>query len=327
FELASVVDEVVALLRPRAEQKGLTLARTLPAALPGRLLGDPHRLRQVLTNLVGNAVKFTERGGVTLGIALLDQAACRARVRITVTDTGIGIPRDRHAAIFDSFTQADGSTTRRYGGTGLGLTISRQLVELMGGRIGVESAPGQGSTFWVELVFETPPTERRGPPPAARSPTPAARARGLRVLVADDDPVSRRIALEMLGRLGCEADGVPGGAGVLAALARARYDVAFVDVQMPDLDGFAVTAAVRRQEAGTRRRLPIVAMTAHAMEEDRERCLTAGMDGYVRKPIRLEDVATALDGLATASASAREASPIADVARADGRAELLGRPS
>ena len=424
FNLRTAVEEVADLMAPRAQEKGLELAAVVPPGFPEDIRGDPGRLRQVLTNLLGNAIKFTAAGEVVLETALVEDHPGSVRVRLTVRDTGIGIPADRQAAIFDSFTQVDGSTSRRYGGTGLGLTISRSLVRLMGGRIGVESTPGVGSTFWIELPFERQervpralralPSRLRGVrvlavddnntnrvilreqlrafgcrPEEARSGAEAlaalqaavavdpfalvvldmqmpemdgeqtARAiRGepafagvplvllssmgtratrqelraigfaavlskpvrqaslfgalvdvlgrlseegsmpssspppggspgaplnLRILLAEDNPVNQKVALRMLERLGCRVDAVGNGREAVEALARTAYDVVLMDVQMPELDGLEATAEIRRREATRGGHIPIVAMTAHAMAGDRERCLAAAL-GRWRAP-------------------------------------------
>jgi len=428
FDLRSLLEEVAELFAPRVVKKGVELSCALPPALPRHVRGDPARLRQVLTNLVGNAVKFTEAGRVTLAADILTETATHVRLRLTVRDTGIGIPKERQDAIFESFTQADGSTTRRYGGTGLGLTISRQLTTLMGGELGLESEPGVGSVFWVEIGLEREDRVDAEPPSAPASlaglrvlvvddfdvnrriyceqlrswgcaadavasgaaaldalyatvdtapyrlvlldmhmpdmdgamtaaaikadprlaavpivllssigtcsraemhargfaavltkpvrqshlrdvvatvagdaARPAvssailARVRlGLRVLVAEDNDVNRKVALQMLARLGCTATAVEDGARAVAAVAAADYDVVLMDVQMPEMDGFEATAAIRRRETGSGRHKPIIAMTAHAMEGDRERCLAAGLDGYLAKPVKMDELARVL---------------------------------
>ena len=431
FNLRTTIEEVADLLAPRAQEKRLELNCLIPPGFPERLKGDPGRLRQVLTNLAGNAIKFTEEGEVTLEIRLIRQTRTHAHLRLEVRDTGIGISAERHAAIFDSFTQADGSTTRRYGGTGLGLTISRQLIELMGGRIGLESAVGKGSAFWVELslpkqslagapirlpgslkglpvlVVDDNATNRRilreqlkswgcrpvevaggaealkrlraahrtgGQPfglvvldlqmpemdgeetmrlirseepfaelpillltsvcsraslgemrakgfnavltkPVRQShlletimevlgyslPEPASRTAAalsttgpvdlkLRVLLAEDNTVNQKVALRLLERWGCPAQAVANGREALAAWKQIPYDLILMDVQMPEMDGLEAAAAIRRKEQGKGRHIPIVAMTAHALEGDRERCLAAGMDDYVAKPVNPEEL-------------------------------------
>jgi PAS domain S-box-containing protein len=428
FNLRTVIEEVAELMAPRAHDKGLELVSDVPPDFPEHLRGDPLRLRQVLTNLVGNAVKFTDAGEVTLTAVLSYETATHVTFRLVVRDTGIGISPARHASIFESFTQADGSTTRRYGGTGLGLAISRQLTELMGGRIGVDSEPGKGSRFWIELMLEKgattgalvgtlPPSldglrvlivddnatnrfilrqqlqswgiapseagsgaealallhDTIGRQPfglvlldmhmpemdgeetarairldlrfinlpivllssagtrgdsaslrahgiAAALVKPVRRSRllevllevlgsaereqalaiatppsdgdlhrlslGLRVLVAEDNIVNQKVAVLMLERWGCRADVVSNGREALEAVTRGAYDLVLMDVQMPEMDGFEATAEIRRREGPGSRRLPIIAMTAHAMEGDRDRCVATGMDDYVAKPIR-----------------------------------------
>ena len=398
-----------------------------PAATPRLLRGDPFRLRQVITNLVNNAIKFTERGDVTLEIQIVAETETDARLRILVRDTGIGIPKQRQQVIFESFTQADGSTTRRFGGTSLGLTISRQLTELMGGAIGIESVEGQGSTFQVELTLAKQSSGAALPAPAAEieggrvlivddNPTNrrlfhdllqawgfgtveaasghealAALARGgepfslilmdfqmpdmngltagtairsdprteglpmlmmssqeiprdqavrigfhsvlmkpvrqsvlyralqevlapgtqaaaarvapresprsrfdLRVVVAEDNAVNQKLAVRILERLGCSVRVAGNGVEALAAIEAGGCDVVLMDVQMPVMDGLQATIELRRREPASGSHLQVIAMTAHAMVGDRERCLTAGMDDYVTKPVRPPEIEAAL---------------------------------
>ncbi len=430
-DVRTLLEEVTTLLAPRAHEKGLEIGCVVPPDFPDHLRGDPGRLRQVLTNLLGNAVKFTEAGEVVLEADRLYETATHASIVLRVRDTGIGIPKDRQAAVFESFTQADGGTTRRYGGTGLGLTICRQLVELMGGTIGLDSEPGRGSVFSVELVLE----KQRHPAPRVVAPvaldrvrvlavddnatnrlilcqqlrswrcrveeaeggpdalarlsaaaaagdpfglvlldmqmpdmdgaevaaairadpkladvplvllssigglrggTEAARAMGfdaaltkpvgqsalvdtvgrvlgaraarhaapavgdaahvaaetLRVLVAEDNEVNRNVLNVMLGKLGCQVQTVVNGREAVAAVLASRWDLVLMDVQMPEMDGFEATAEIRLREPAP----PtfIVAVTAHAMAGHRERCLAAGMDDYVSKPVKLEELARKL---------------------------------
>ncbi|MGE5756600.1 MAG: response regulator, partial [Planctomycetaceae bacterium] len=441
FNLRMVMEEVADLIAPRVYQKGLQIACWMPPECPEHLVGDPIRIRQVLTNLVGNAVKFTDAGEVLLETRAIGESEGSATMRISIRDTGIGIPRDQHESIFETFTQVEGGTARRYGGTGLGLAICRRLVEMMGGRIGLESELGVGSTFWIELTLPKavgrgngarkrpegeirPPAEllglrvlivddnatnrrvlrgylqswgcrteeaetaaqalallRSGPPSdpfglvlldlqmpgmnggqAARAikgdarlagiplllvcsmPPPAGgpeelsglfaailskpvrqsqlfnalvqalgwhdggtapqRAAtggrdatpdlGLRVLLAEDNEVNRKAALRMLERLGCRADVAANGRAAAEAVERAAYDVVLMDVRMPIMDGLEAAALIRRREAGRGRRVPILALTAHAMEEDRRRCLAAGMDGYIAKPVKQQALHEAL---------------------------------
>ena len=299
FDLHGLMAEAAALLLPRALEKGITLACSCPPDVPTRFLGDPVRLRQVVMNLVGNAVKFTPRGGVHLTVEEHSNGGPDVALTLTVRDTGIGIPPARQAAIFESFTQADGSTTREYGGTGLGLTISRHLVELMGGRISVESETGQGSLFTVSLSLP-----RCDGPDARTAPDPSVQGKlGLRVLLAEDNPTNMKLARRLLERWGCAVDAVGDGSEAVRAALKTAYDVVLMDVQMPVMDGLAATAAVRAAEQGTGRRVPIIAMTANAMQGDRECCLDAGMSDYISKPIRAEHLHAKLAALDRVSAA------------------------
>jgi CheY-like chemotaxis protein len=237
-------------------------------------------------NLVGNAIKFTDRGRVEARLQLAAETAETATLRCQVQDTGIGIAPEDQARLFESFVQADGSPTRAHGGAGLGLAISRQLVGMMGGNIGVESRQGSGSMFWFTAVFAraAQAPELRTEPPLAHIP---------RVLLAEDNPINQKIALRILHQCGYRADAVADGREALDVLALRPYDAVLMDIQMPNMDGLEATAKVREMENG-RRHTPIIAMTANAMAGDRERCLEAGMDDYIAKPIRREDLRRAL---------------------------------
>ncbi len=432
FNLRTLLEEVAELLAPRAHEKGLEFACMIPANFPETLTGDPTRLRQIAMNLLSNALKFTERGEVELSVQLLSENEQAVHFRMCVRDTGIGIPAARQSAVFESFTQVDGSTTRRYGGTGLGLTICRQLAELMGGKIGLESEEGKGSLFWVELtlprqcsadrkglqaekrlqgarilVVDDHPTNRRvlceqlkslgclaetaqdgrealRAIAAMREDTPyqmvlmdmqmpgmdglqtaremrrqargaslpiillssignhdlTAEAEGLfharlskpvrlsvlkqammtamgeaverapvhvptvetgespltgiRVLLAEDNPVNQKVALRLLEKWGCVTHAVSNGREALTALENGAFDVVLMDIQMPVMDGFEATQEVRKREQAQGGHMPIIAMTANAMAGDREKCLTAGMDDYISKPVKPEDLRRAL---------------------------------
>ncbi len=436
FGLRDCVGDALKSLAFRAHAKGLELACETAADVPDALVGDPGRLRQVLLNIAGNAIKFTEAGEVVVRIGLASRGEGRAALHFAVTDTGIGIPADKMEAIFAPFEQADGTTTRKYGGTGLGLTISARLVAMMGGRVWVESEVGKGSTFHFTAEFGTaegPAASRpsadpaavrglpalviddnatnrrileatlrgwgmrptcadggkaglaelrraasagdpyrvvlldlmmpgvdgfavvdevrsspgltqatilmlssadrkgdaalcrqlgasryltkpvkqselleaildalRGSAPAAPAaparPAPPAPATGrpLRLLVAEDNPVNQRLAIRLLEKQGHAVVVAGNGRQALEALAREAFDAVLMDVQMPEMGGLEATAAIRARERGTGRRVPIVAMTAHAMTGDRERCLEAGMDGYVSKPIQAKELSRAL---------------------------------
>lgn len=427
FNLRDVVEEVGAIFARHAHEKGSELLTLIPADVPTALRGDPVRIKQILANLVSNAVKFTDEGEVVIAVEVMHEADRVVRIRLSVRDTGIGIPLEKQAKIFESFTQADGSVTRKYGGTGLGLTICRQLTELMGGKIGVESVPGKGSTFWVELplqrayhtqpedavqrianlrvlVVDDNPTNRRIlrdhlqswgcsvqvaesgqqaiqiltttlPCPfdvvvldyqmpgmhgmeiarqirasdhderckiillssvgsvvdretkptgvdvclakpvrrsqlynalcevtgvaddkaVPHSPSSERRASGVRVLLVEDNEVNRKLALHMLKRLGCSVEVATNGQEAVQMTASRAYDVVFMDVQMPEMDGIEATRLIRERELSTHKHLPIIAMTAHAMEGDRETCLSAGMDDYLSKPVKIEQLAQTLE--------------------------------
>ncbi len=433
FDLRTVIEEVGDLLAPAAHRKGLEFTLSMiPPEFPSAVRGDAGRLRQVLVNLVGNALKFTEQGEIGIGATVSAESAEQVTVLLAVTDTGIGIAADRQRAIFESFTQADGTSTRKYGGTGLGLTISSQIVELMGGHMGVQSRPGIGSSFWVEIPFERQavkapsrqhsdsltgsrilvvddnatnrlilreqllawgcrPVEvvsglealttlRSGgetfaavlmdfqmpdldgqdttsliksdarlaelpvillssaglvprdqamalgftaalskpvrqsqlynalvealaadSPPVAQAAAPAKAPQGrqesplgLRVLLAEDNPINQKVAMRMMQKWDCHVVAVDDGNQVLAALADAEFDVVMMDCHMPGLDGYETSLEIRRLERVSGRHLPIIAMTANALDGDRDRCLSVGMDDYVRKPVKPADLWNAL---------------------------------
>ena len=282
FDLGANLRDTVRLLALRAEQKGLEMRLVVEPGVPPRILGDPGRLRQIIINLAGNAIKFTEKGMVELKVGL-DAPGC---LHVSVSDTGIGIPKDKQDSIFEAFTQADGSVTRKFGGTGLGLSIVRRLVALMGGKLWVESEPGQGATFHFTANFSLPPlgdAERSGMRPASAEGSDIARA--LNILLAEDNIINQKLAVTLLQKEGHRVAIANNGAEALEALARERFDLVLMDVQMPVLDGLETTARIRQGEQAGARRIPIVAMTANAMQGDRERCLQAGMDGYVSKPL------------------------------------------
>jgi PAS domain S-box-containing protein len=285
------VEGICAMLAPQAKAKGIELSAVVGDDVPAVVRADGVRLRQVVTNLAYNAVKFTHRGAVGVRVDVVERDAGTATLRFEVADTGIGIPAAKLDKLFDSFSQADASTSRRYGGTGLGLAISRQLVELMGGEIAAESVPGQGSRFHfdVRLEIAAEVRERELPAPA---PAPVAPAwQGVRVLVAEDNPVNQLVVETMLAKRGFEVDIAGDGEEALARLAEHEYAVVFMDCQMPNLDGYSATRRIRAEGLG----VPVIAMTAHAMKGDRERCLEAGMDDYLTKPLRSEVLDEALE--------------------------------
>jgi PAS domain S-box-containing protein len=295
FNLHLTIEEVVEPLRVQAKAKGLRFHSRLSPEAPQFLRGDAHRLGQVLTNLVGNAIKFTERGEVTLYTALESQDDKTATVRFAIADTGIGIRPEEVAVLFSPFVQADASTTRRYGGTGLGLAICKQLVEMMEGTIGVDTEEGHGSTFWFTAVFglaaagsEQPEIKRK----EERTGAPATRIRNdARILIAEDNAINRDVALAQLQKLGYNATAVNNGAEAIAALQQGSYDLILMDCEMPVMDGFEATRRIRESiQPG----IPIIAVTADAMAGDRDRCLSKGMNDYLSKPVDLGRLADLL---------------------------------
>jgi signal transduction histidine kinase len=288
FDPRELVAEVAAIIRPRAEQAGLTLEAHAASETPALIRSDPTRLRQIALNLASNAVKFTRAGGVRIELTCDPATSADRRLRVAVSDTGVGLTPTEQGRLFRPFSQADSSTTRRFGGTGLGLSISQRLATLLGGAITVQSSAGQGSTFTVSLRLETPPdvaTVAAGPIHlTAPEPDVVAPPRGLggRVLVVEDVAVNRRLMAILLEALGATVTAANDGAdAVERALAGDAFDLILMDMQMPVLDGYDATAALRRAGyAG-----PIVALTAHAMADDRARCLRVGCDDYLTKPI------------------------------------------
>jgi signal transduction histidine kinase/CheY-like chemotaxis protein/HPt (histidine-containing phosphotransfer) domain-containing protein len=299
FDLRSTLSNATSMLGVRAHAKGVALIGRIAPEVPGLVRGDANRLRQVLINLVGNAIKFTERGEIAVQLTLDHETDGRSTVRFAVIDTGIGIPQERIAALFSPFVQAKASTTRKYGGTGLGLAISQRLVELMGGKIGVESREGVGSTFWFTVAFGRPePSSSRQPelvgersaaclPAAGRAPS----RRPPRILVAEDDPTNQTVVLAQLSKLGFMADMAGTGAEAIRALEAGEYDLILMDCHMPEMDGYEAT---RRIRASGKPDIPIIALTADAMQGHYGRCLREGMNDFVSKPVELQQLSDVL---------------------------------
>jgi signal transduction histidine kinase/ActR/RegA family two-component response regulator len=298
FRLREGLEEMLAPLAVSARQKGLTLTCDVGPDVPDALVGDAGRLRQVVVNLAGNAIKFTDHGGVAVAARLLGRRGKDVQLRLEVRDTGIGVPADKQRCIFDPFIQVDNSLARRYTGTGLGLAISTRLVELMGGTIGVESEVGRGSLFHVS-VWVGQHDGPVGPAPAAAAPA-AAPHRPLRILLVEDNVVNQKLAVGLLGRQGHTVVVAGNGKDALAALEADRFDVVLMDVQMPEMDGLAATRAIRAREKASGGHVPILAMTAYAAAGDRERCLAAGMDGCLPKPVHGTDLLAAVAHAAAA---------------------------
>jgi PAS domain S-box-containing protein len=317
FSLQPLLEETLKVHARRASEKGLELACHVAPAVPDRLVGDPLRLRQVLSNLLGNAVKFTDRGGVVLCVDVEADCSADVHVQFAVTDTGIGIAPEYHHRVFEPFTQADPSMTRRFGGSGLGLAIVSRLVKMMGGRIELASQLGQGSTFSC-----TVPLRRANDPPASESQPrlleqlkdlPSlvvdrhAGTRGLleqtaprplRILLAEDTPANQKLTVQLLRRRGHTVVVAQNGQEAVERLGQEPFDVVLMDVQMPVMDGFQATGEIRRMQQGAPTRTPIIAMTAHALKGDRERCLAAGMDAYLSKPINAQELIALIERLA-----------------------------
>ncbi|MBL8470843.1 MAG: response regulator [Rhodocyclaceae bacterium] len=283
--------ELEHMLRPfeqQARERGLRLHCQVAPAVPAQLSGDPIRLRQIVTNLVGNALKFTSAGSVAVRVDVAASGEAEfCLLAVAVTDTGIGIAEQHQARIFDAFAQADNSTTRRYGGTGLGLAISSQLARLMGGDLKVQSALGQGSTF----SFTARLRHATQPAPQAVAPATPAPAAGLRILLAEDHPVNQKFALALLGKWGHSVELAENGRIAVDLYARERFDIVLLDLHMPEMSGLEAVAEMRAFETGSRRaRTPVIALTASAMQGDRERCLEAGMDDYLSKPLKPQEL-------------------------------------
>ena len=300
-----------------SSSKGLQLVMDIEPDVPLQLIGDSDRVRQVVLNLLGNAVKFTQQGEVGVQVSLVKQHAQDAVLKFVVSDTGPGIsPADQHK-LFHSFTQVDSSTTRKYGGTGLGLAICARLVKLMGGEIGVESQEGQGSEFWFTVKLKCQPdvlsedctsrvvpgTDRALPKRSDANSLSVSNAgsfvgSGLRCLLVEDNSVNRKVAERMLAKLGCTVLSVTNGQeclDILLASDESPFDFLLLDLQMPVLDGFETAARIRAEKNTAIRDIPIIALTAHAIKGDRERCLKAGMNDYISKPVKLAMLTAALN--------------------------------
>lgn len=319
FDLRGLVRNAMDLLQPEARRKGIELNLHLAADLPLRAAGDPARLRQVLLNLVGNGIKFTEAGSVSVDVRMIEDDGALVRVQFRVTDTGIGISPEAMERLFTAFEQADSSISRRFGGSGLGLAISRQLVRQMGGDIGVESRQGHGSTFQFDVVLSARRASDRVQPVAASSPISEASTQNLapcRVLIADDNATNRLVASRILERLGHTVTAVENGADAVSTVQSGEYDLILMDVMMPEMDGLQATAQIRAL-GGNSGRTPIVGLTANTSPEDLAACLTAGMNGVATKPISaaklIEAMTEALAGVSApvkASAGPVPMSPV-----------------
>ena len=300
-ELRPLIEDVITLTSETAKKKGLTVQVQLAPDIPAVLRGDPVRLRQILFNLVGNAVKFTERGGIHISVKTVPSNQNNSDAVVlhwTVKDTGIGITADQQTRLFGAYAQAEESTARRYGGTGLGLMICCQLVELMGGAMMVESVPGEGSsfTYFTNLL----PAIQRTISVHAVKPSIALmadRTTPLRILVVDDNEINQVVACKFLQKLGCQVEVARNGREAVESIAHASYDAVLMDCEMPVMNGYEATQEIRRQEQITARHLPIIALTGHASSEDEQKCRQAGMDDVVTKPMTLPTLRAKLERL------------------------------
>ncbi len=300
FDLRAEISATIELLSFQAREQGLELGVLIDSDVPVLLKGDIGRLRQIITNLIGNSIKFTPRGSVALNIHLAPPGEQKTMLRFEVTDCDIGIPADKLESIFEPFTQADSSTTRKFGGSGLGLAISKQLAEMMGGEIGVESLEGGGSKFWFTALFGMPSAEELAAHtaltrPAAQIIQNATARQDIRVLLAEDDPVNQLVAEGFLTQLGYPVDIVENGREALRMLSERDYSLVLMDCQMPEMSGLEATAVIRDPGSKVRNHaVPLIALTANALKGDRERCLAAGMDDYLAKPLYIEALAEML---------------------------------
>ena len=309
FDVREVVRDSMELLSAEAATKGLTLSQDVAAEVPVRAVGDAHRLRQVLLNLIGNGIKFTSEGSVRLAVRLVRSEGSAIRLGFAISDTGIGIPPEAQGRLFTEFTQVDSSISRRFGGSGLGLAICRRLIERMGGTIGVESTPGHGSTFHFDVLLTLPRGDLAPIAPVAQEGAVVPR----RILIAEDNPTNRLVATRMLERMGHRVEAVENGREAVEAVQRGGFDLVLMDVMMPEMDGLAATEAIRRL-GGVASGIPIIGLTANAMAADQERCLAAGMTHFETKPISASRLGAAITrALELAAAEPAIAPPAAAV--------------
>jgi CheY-like chemotaxis protein/anti-sigma regulatory factor (Ser/Thr protein kinase) len=303
FSIKQLIEEVVQVISFSSDEKDLDIGYTIEEHIPETLVGDPTRIRQILVNYGSNAVKFTEEGEVSFKVTRYKSEGDNHYLKFSVEDTGVGIPKEKQKGIFNSFAQADSSTTRKYGGTGLGLAISKQLAELMKGEVGVESELGEGSTFWLIVPLKkyegTDKNEKTELKRSAEDLQPFLEQ--LRILVAEDNKINQIVARKILEKEGFEVDIVETGSEAVKAVEENDYAFVLMDIQMPEMDGYDATKLIREAEKDSDKHIPIIALTASAMEEDRDLCFQAGMDDYVSKPVDKDDLIRALKETARAN--------------------------
>jgi signal transduction histidine kinase/CheY-like chemotaxis protein len=298
FDFKQIIKDIVMLYSLKSEQQGVLLVQKIDESLPASLVGDPTRLRQVIVNLVSNALKFTDQGEVKINLEVVnsdsDTDKDSVEVKVSVSDTGIGIPEAAQKTLFNAFTQADGSTTRKYGGTGLGLAIVSQLVDMMGGVLGVDSVEGEGSLFWFTVRFKCS-DEKPEQPSASRSETSFIKL-DAKILLVEDNPINQMVAQKMLEKVGLKPMLANNGVEAMQLLNEQIFDLVLMDCQMPEMDGFSATREIRKLQikAANQNAIPVVAMTANVMSGDRERCLEVGMDDYIGKPVQRDQLESVL---------------------------------
>ncbi|MDF2841258.1 MAG: multi-sensor hybrid histidine kinase, partial [Clostridia bacterium] len=283
FDIKELVESILKTFSYNYKTKVIDLNYSIDSKIPNKLFGDYSKLSQILTNLISNAFKFTEKGEIKVGIELLQKDSQKLLLGFTVSDTGIGISQDKICSLFQSFHQLDSSTTRRYGGTGLGLSIVKKLIELMEGTIGVESILGEGSSFFFEIPFtvhEEYITEQQAAASTTMQELP------LRILIAEDSKVNQVLITQLIHRKNWSSDIAENGLEVLERLKAKKYDLILMDIQMPEMDGYEATKAIRQNELGTEEHIVIIALTANATSEDRDKSLSCGMDDFLTKPIK-----------------------------------------
>lgn len=291
FDLYQIVGEVMEIFAGLVRDKGLEISVDCGQDIPRTLIGDPGRIRQVLNNLVNNAVKFTEDGFVRIQVKMTEKTDDIAHIRISVEDSGIGIEEEKLPHLFEKFTQADASTTRRFGGTGLGLSISKQLIELMGGKIGISSRLGEGSTFWFTLPLPIGNEEFFGSCEyTGLFSQEDGLPEGLSILLVEDNEINQLVAREILEVMGCSVNIAVNGREALEMISGHSHNAIFMDCHMPEMDGFETAAEIRFREKDSSSHVPIIAMTASVMADDRERCFNAGMDDFISKPVQPEEM-------------------------------------
>jgi CheY-like chemotaxis protein len=293
FQVRETLEQAVKTLGSKAAQKELAVVLTFAPEVPTHMVCDEQRLRQVVLNLLGNAVKFTEKGSIHISVSARPLDAGNVELAVEVADTGIGIAAEQQQAIFEAFRQADGSVTRRFGGTGLGLAISARLAGLMGGKITVQSEPEKGSVFTLTVRASLPTGQDRAATLKLQVRTEAPPA-GLRILLAEDNEVNRRLVELLMSRHGHQVVSVEDGRLAVEKVEQQPFDLVLMDVQMPEMDGLEATRQIRSLERAVGGRVPILALTANAMKGDENICLEAGMDGYIAKPFEAEKLLAAV---------------------------------